>query len=280
MRLLNILLGHTLVFGVAVVVSSSCGVNYPTTAFRCSPGGDDPTCPTQGDDIYQCCSDDPAALDLDSIDSFVLPKYPSRAGGTGIPLFSGGNNPLSTSGMCVRAGSVPATGALAEVGAQGCPVPCNPTWSSSDVTSICGTGTICCQTTELQPEDCVLDTTVGDSGGCFRPIKGTDIAGIPGNDNYTDWAPNAHKTHQDPGGINCQVFVGGIPGSVLSDNGIDATDALNACYRRLTTANQRGFCLGGAGVAVCPLAQPAYRDACEQLNDLNGLLGCGSVEFP
>ena len=279
MRLLNILLGHTLVFGVAVLVSSSCAVNYPTTAFRCSPGGDDPTCPTQGSDVYQCCSDDPAAIDLDDINATVTPRYPSRTGGSGTPLFSGGNNPLSKSGMCVKVGSVPATGALAEIGAQGCPVPCNPTWSNSDISSICGAGTICCQTAEVQEEDCVLDTTVGTSGGCFRPATGNDIEGV-GSQNLTNWGGTAHRTHQDPSGLNCQVFVQGVPSAILNDNGITAGEVLDACYRKLTVANQRGFCLGGAGVNVCPLSQPTYRDACEQLNDLNGLQGCGAVEFP
>ena len=101
LRLLNILLGHVAIFGFAAVVSSSCQVNYPVTAFRCSPGGNPPNCPTSDDETYLCCSDDPAALAIteNGIDNFVTPKYQGR-GGTGTPLFSGGNNPLSTSGMC------------------------------------------------------------------------------------------------------------------------------------------------------------------------------------
>ncbi|PRP90908.1 hypothetical protein ENSA5_59830 [Enhygromyxa salina] len=277
MRLLNILLGHTVVFGVAILVSSSCGVTYPTTAFRCSPGGDSPNCPTEGGATYQCCSDDPAALDLEQLEEFVTPDYQGR-GGEGTPLFSGGNNPLSTSGMCVKLGSVPPTGALADINAQGCPVPCNPTWSSGDIASVCGANTICCQTTELEPEDCVFDPSAGDDG-CYRPVTGSDIDGV-GSTNLTNWAGTAHKTHQDPSGTNCEFFVQGLPASVLSENNISAQEVKRACWRRLTVANQRGFCLGGAGVNVCPLAQPAYRDACEQLNDANFLQGCGDVEFP
>jgi hypothetical protein len=53
-----------------------------------------------------------------------------------------------------------------------------------------------------------------------------------------------------------------------------------ACYAKLTVANQRGFCLGGAGVNFCPLAQPGYRDACEQQNDAEGRGGCSEVDFP
>ena len=269
LRLLNILLGHAAIFGIAVLVSSSCSVNYPVTAFRCSPGGSSPNCP-EGED-YVCCSDDPAALDLDNLDAFVTPYYVGR-GGEGTPLFSGGNNPLSTSGMCVKQGSVPPTGALADANAQGCPVPCNPTWSAGDITAVCGAHTICCQTTELDPADCVLDPQVG-STGCWRPATGLDISG-----GLSNWAGTAHMTHQDPGGTKCEQFVLGAAGAL--PNGVSSQDLLQACYRRLTVANQRGFCLGGAGVNFCPLAQPAYRDACEQRNDAEGRPGCSSVEFP
>jgi hypothetical protein len=278
LRLLNILLAHVAVFGVAAVVSSSCTVIYPVTAFRCSPGGNDPTCPT-GDEEYICCSDDPTALVIseNGIDNFVTPKYQGR-GGEGTPIFSGGNNPLSKSGMCVQAGSVPITGALADINAQGCPVPCNPTWANSDIEAVCGDNTICCQTAELDPADCVLDMTVG-SAGCWRPATGNDIQGV-GAIGLTNWGGTAHRTHQDPSGQNCQAFVQGIPASVLSDENLTADDVQRECYRRLTVANQRGFCLGGAGVSFCPLAQPAYRDACEQKNDAEGRSGCAVVEWP
>lgn len=271
MRVLNILLGHTIVFGVALAISSSCGVNYPTTAFRCSPADADP-CPSDRKNNYQCCSDDPAALDFGAINSFVTPNYQGR-GGDGVALFSGGNNPLSKVGMCVEVGSVAPAFALADINAQGCPVPCNPTWSQSNITAVCGQGTFCCQTTELQPEDCVFDPDAGDAG-CFRAVTGDDIMGV-GTSNLTNWGGNVHATHQDPSGLNCEVFVNGLPPSILSDNSITAAEALRACWRRLTVANQRGFCLGGPNVTGCPLASPAYRDACEQMNDQSFLGGCG-----
>ena len=274
MRLLNLLFAHAAVFGLAALVASSCSVEYPITAFRCDPSGNSPTCPTQGTDTYVCCSDDPAALDLDELSAVVTPRYQGR-GGVGTPLFSGGNNTLSRSGMCVEEGSVPVTGALTDPNAQGCPVPCNPTWSSADIQEVCGPGTICCQTAELQPEDCVLDPDVG-SSGCWRPATGYDIF----NSGLTDWAGTAHATHQDPSGIKCGDFVEGITQSFLDDKGITRDDVLEACYKRLTVANERGFCLGGAGVAACPLAQPLYRDACEQMNDAQGRTDCGAVEFP
>jgi hypothetical protein len=280
LRLLNILLAHAAIFGLAALVSSSCSVNYPVTAFRCSPGGNQPSCPTTDGDNYICCSDDPAALLItqSGFDDLVTPKYQGR-GGEGTPLFSGGNNPLSKSGMCVKEGSVPISGALADPNAAGCPVPCNPTWSNSDIQAVCGPNTICCQTVELDPADCVLDPSVG-SAGCWRPATGFDIEGVGTGSNLSNWGGTAHKTHQDPSGTNCQQFVAGIPPNVLSGAGLSAQQMLQQCYRRLTVANQRGFCLGGAGVNFCPLAQPAYRDACEQMNDREGRSGCGSVEFP
>lgn len=267
MRLLNILLGHTVVFGVALVVSSSCQVIYPTTAFRCSPFAGPDACPSND---YQCCSDDPAALDLENVDAFVTPNYQGR-GGEGTPLFSAGNNPLSKSGMCIEVGSVAPAFALADINAQGCPVPCNPTWSNSDIAAVCGAGTFCCQTTELEPQDCVFDPNDGDNG-CFRPVTGDDISGV-GSNNLTNWGGTAHVTHQDPSGINCEVFVTGLPPNVYSD-GLTPAIVLDECYRRLTVANQRGFCIGGPGVVGCPLAQPAYLDACEQQNAANFLSGC------
>lgn len=276
MRLLNILLAHAAIFGIAAVMSSSCKVNYPVTAFRCSPADGESACP----EGWMCCSDDPAALLISGtgIDDLVTPKYAGR-GGVGAPLFSGGNNPLSKSGMCVKGGSVPPSGALADQNAQGCPVPCNPTWTNSDIQTVCGPNTICCQTTELDPADCVFDSTVGSSGGCWRPATGFDIEGV-GTQNLTNWGGTAHKTHQDPSGTNCQQFVQGIPSNILSSQNLTGAQVLRECYRRLTVANQRGFCLGGAGVNFCPLAQTIYRDACEQMNDLEGRSGCSDVEFP
>jgi len=252
-------LGYVAVFGVAIAVSS-CRVPYPTTAFRCSPSAKEPTCP----DGYMCCSDDPAALEIDNLDEFVTPNYQGR-GGEGTPIFSGGNNPLSTSGMCVETGSVPPVAALADINAQGCPVPCNPTWSSGDITSVCGAGQLCCQTVELDPNDCVMDPSLGDAG-CWRAATGLDIAG-----GLSSWAGTEHDTHQDPSGLNCEQFVAGLANVQLPE-GVTADMVRTACYRRLTTANQRGFCLG---VQLCPLAQPTYRDACEQLNDQQLLTGCG-----
>ncbi|EDM77604.1 hypothetical protein PPSIR1_02928 [Plesiocystis pacifica SIR-1] len=269
MRLLNIVLAHAAIFGIAALAATSCRVNYPTTAFRCSPGGDDPNCPTQDSDEYLCCSDDPAAIQLSNINAVVTPKYVGRDG-VGTPLFSGGNNALSTHGMCVKAGSVPIAGALADTNATGCPVPCNPNWDQDDREDVCGTGAICCQTVELEPEDCVLDPGLGNMG-CYRPITGRDIAGLGGLDS-TMWGGTEHKTHQDPAGANCMTFVAGATAAL--PDGVDGADLLQACYRRLGVADSRGFCLGGDNVDLCPLEVAGYRDACEQLNDMSGRVDC------
>lgn len=263
LRLLNILLANLAVFGVAAAVSSSCTIQYPTTAFRCSPAGGDPTCPTQSGDEYICCSDDPSALDIDDLTADVLPGYLGGRGGSGTPIFSGGNNVFSTSGMCVRSGGVPIEGALEDGGARGCPVPCNPTWSDDDVETVCGANTLCCQTVELEPEDCVLED------GCWRPAIGTDIQGV-GDTDLTRWAPNDHRTHQDPGGGSCQEWVT----AVSLERDIDTQAVLRACFRRLTVADQRGFCLGMANAAACPLTDPSYVDACEQRNLAAGNMDC------
>jgi hypothetical protein len=267
-RLLNLLLLHGVAFGAAVALSTGCPIpDYPATAFRCSPGGESP-CP----EGYICCSDDPAAIDLDDINMAVLPEYQGR-GGTGVPLFSGGNNSLSITGMCIAAGAVPIEGALADVGAQGCPVPCNPNWTGDQIEEVCGGNTICCQTVELDAKDCVLDMAVGDNG-CYRPVTGTDIDGLGGLD-ATQWKGTEHTTHQDPSGVNCKTFVGGVGADVLEDKGITAAELERACFRRLTVADARGYCLGKSpSVQACPLEQPTYRDACEQLNDAEGRMGC------
>ena len=214
---------------------------------------------------HLCCSDDPTALDLNDLEAEVTPAYVGR-GGEGVPVFSGANNASSSSGVCVAEGLVPPTSALADVGAQGCPVPCNPQWDASDVSAVCGSGALCCQIQELQAEDCVFDPNLSELG-CFRPATGYDI--LLG---YTTWAPSEHATHQDPGGLNCEQFVAALPTQVLTDAGITAADALNACYQRLGVASQRGLCLFGA--TVCPYAAPDYIDACEELNMQNALPGC------
>src|SRR5690606_1639261 len=146
-------------------------------------------------------------------------------------------------------------------------IPCNPTWSTADIQTVCGPNTICCQHTELDAKDCVLDLEHGASG-CWRPVTGADIGTL------SDWGRHEHATHQDPGLLAdgaCASLIAGLPPEV------DADAVRSACVRRLTVANQQGFCLGGAGVNVCPESDPSHRDACEQLNDEQGRSGCESV---
>ena len=215
-----------------------------------------------------CCSDDPAALLLDDLEAQVTPAYLNR-GGDGTPIFSGGNNALRRWGQCVAEGSVPDSDALVEAPAAGCPIPCNPTWSASDVAEICGSNRVCCQTVELEPADCVLDPGLGDAG-CWRPVAGNDITGLGGID-ATDWSASDHATHQDPSGLGCQSFVAGIPADVLSANDVTETEVLVACFRRLGVANLRGLCTAAAS---CPMTDPNDDDACEQINMNEGRVGC------
>jgi hypothetical protein len=239
----------------------------PLQTHRCSPHA--PLCP--GGQV--CCSDDPAALDLDALDVAALPEYLGR-GGTGTPLFSGGNNSRSISGICIEAGAVPIEGALSDIGAQGCPVPCNPNWENADIEVVCGEDTICCQTLELEPEDCVFDPSLGDAG-CHRPVTGVDITDLGGLD-ATQWKSTQHATHQDPEGTHCKDFVAGMTQAELDAKGITVDELRNACFRRLAVADTRGFCLGKSlTVTTCPLDDPNYDDACDLLNRDESRSGCG-----
>jgi hypothetical protein len=168
-------------------------------------------------------------------------------------FFAGMNNALGTSGLCVRKDDIPAGSGLLEPAALNCPIPCNPTWSDGDISAVCGPSRVCCQTVQLAPEDCVCE---GD--GCpatgWRPATGADIgstAVIP----QTSWAPNDHKTHQDPSGTGCLTFSGGAQ-----------NDAFNDCVANLTVADQRGFCMALGPGQACPTDDPTYLDACEQIN--------------
>lgn len=253
-------------FATAAVFATACDPSYGITAFRCDPSN--PACPTKyGAGTYVCCSDDPAAIDLTDPSAPVLPTY---GGGTGIPLFSSASNDKSTSGFCIDTSQVPLDAAINEPGlGSACPKPCNPTWSPTDIATVCGAGTSCCASVEIQELDCGLDMSLGDAG-CWRPVTGGDIQDLGGLD-VSDWSSSDHATHQDPGGSGCEAFVT-TNSAALADAGVDTTQALLACFRKLTVANQRGFCQGPMD---CPLANPAYRDACEQKNDREGRTGCG-----
>jgi hypothetical protein len=213
-----------------------------------------------------CCSSDPAALDLADLDAIVLPGYSGLGLAGGLPLFADANNDASRRGICVDDDEVPPAGAL--MGAPGCPRPCNPLWSASDVEAVCGPNAICCQHVELDPSDCVFDENLGDAG-CWRPVTGFDIVGLGGLD-ATQWGATEHATHQDPGLAAdgaCETVIAGLPPEV------DVAAFRAACQRRLTVADKLGMCLSGVALS-CPYAQPTYVDACEQLNMSAGLTGC------
>ena len=252
-------------FATAAVFTTACDPSYGITAFRCDPS--DPKCPSKyGSGSYLCCSDDPAALDLEDLTTFVLPTY---GGGPGIPLFSSTTNNASTSGFCIDTSQVPLDAAVGEPGVgQSCPKPCNPTWTGEEITAVCGNGTSCCASVEIEELDCGLDMSLG-AGGCWRPVTGGDIMGL-GGINASDWSSSDHATHQDPGGGGCEAFVTANAAAIMGA-GETAQSVQLACFRRLTVANQRGFCQGPMD---CPLANPAYLDACEQKNLAEGRTGC------
>jgi hypothetical protein len=218
-----------------------------------------------------CCSDDPAALDLAMLDQLVTPGYQGGAG-EGTPLFSGGNNPLSRWGNCVDVSDPPAPGTLDDIGAQGCPIPCNPTWVAQDVVQVCGASSQCCQTQPIEFEDCVLDSTIGQAG-CWRPVTGNDIVGLGGID-ATQWKDSEHATEQDPSGTSCMTFVAGIPQPILDDFGVDDDMVRVACFRRLGVANQRGYC---TAVGTACAIDPSTPDACELRNEQELRTDCAEL---
>lgn len=232
MNLVKTALTYVAVFSVGAVTSVSCfEPDLENPSFRCSPKNavtDPDACPT--DEV--CCSDDPATtegrLPNYNVPGTVNTKY-------GVPIFSGDNNSLSESGMCVK------TGFATPLVATGCPVPCNPTWTAGEIADVCQ-GAFCCQVQELDPVlDCVMDPVTKK----IRAVTGTDI-GTP----VTTWGAK-HATNQDPNGTQCAIFAsgggGGAPNKAILDD----------CYDQLSVANQRGFCNAGC---------PCVEDRCELLN--------------
>jgi len=240
MRVLRFLVLNGIAVGLGATVATSCiDVNYPTVAFRCNPRQSD-NCPS----THFCCSDDPAAV------GGGLPAYQTAAGPGDGPtaFFSGVNNGLGTKGMCVRREDLPSGAGLFEAAAANCPVPCNPTWPQEDRNEVCGTDRVCCQTVEIEPEDCIQD-----DDGMWRPATGQDI--LEGNG--TDWGPARHATHQDPGGQGCARFAGS---SDLNN------EMFTGCLAQLSVADQRGFCMALQPGQACPTEADTYMNACEQIN--------------
>jgi hypothetical protein len=221
--------------GLGAVVATSCiNVDYPTVAFRCNPRQSD-NCP----ETHFCCSDDPAAV------MGELPAYMGKEISGGTPLFSGINNALGTSGMCVRTEDIPPGSGLLEPNVVNCPIPCNPTWSDGDIAAVCGGNRVCCQTVAMEAKDCLLED------GEWRPATGADVPAL------TNWANGLHATHQDPGGIGCTTFAMGDQGS----------ETFMDCVAQLTVADQRGYCMALAQGQQCPTApESGFVDACTQIN--------------
>ncbi len=213
---------------------------YGTVGFQCSPrmaAASDGVCAPS----YSCCSSDP------STHGGQRPDFDAQDISAGMPYFAGANNNLGTKGMCVHLESVREELSLTVNEAQGCPIPCNPTWDADDIEATCGEGVECCQTTVIEPDDCIQDDP--EDPLSWRPARGSDIL-----EGRTDWGPARHQTHQDPSGSACQTFA--TEAGDLDDPGFVA------CVEALTVANQRGYC--GRFARGC--GQDEGLDACQQIN--------------
>lgn len=191
---------------------------------------------------YRCCSTDPATADGQ------IPAYQGKGIEGSTPLYADAANGAGRWGMCVRTEDIPTGSGLLEE-ALNCPIPCNPTWADDDITSVCGSGRVCCQTTAIGANDCVQDD------GVWRPVTGADIGDqtiVPA----TNWSNAAHDTHQDPNGAVCLAASGGDVNSA----------AFAECIRHLSVADQRGYCMALGPGQGCPGEQPGYVDACEAMN--------------
>lgn len=192
---------------------------------------------------HRCCSTDPATADG------ALPAYENLGIVGSPPLYADRANDAGTWGMCVRTADVGSGLGLLSDQAEGCPMPCNPTWSFTDIANVCGPSRACCQAFELHPKDCVQDET-----GTWRAVTGADIGNasvVPA----TNWNAVAHETHQDPNGTVCLAFAG-------SAN----TPEFAECIRHLSVADQRGYCMALSVGQACPSAAPSYVDVCEAMN--------------
>jgi hypothetical protein len=240
LNLVKTALTYVAIFSAGALTSVSCfEAEFGNPSFRCSPARS-PDCP----DGEVCCSDDPATT------QGRLPNYFNGKNDDkyGVPIFSGANNPLSSSGMCV------ATDGIDSPFTTGCPVPCNPTWDAGKRDAICGVGVMCCQMQELDPiKDCVLDPMTNK----WRAVTGKDIGAPP---KLTTWG-QAHTTNQDPLGEQCTVFA--TSGGTMP---VDKT-ALADCYAQLSVADQRGF---------CRLSCPCIEDVCD-LKNPGTPMKCGGV---
>lgn len=221
-----------MIFAASTAATVACfQVDYGSTPFLCNPSLGNADCPTD----FVCCSDDPATL------SGKPPVFggDNTTSASQQPLFADQNNSLSVSGLCV------AQGVLNQLGADGatpltnkCPVPCNPTWESTNpefVDQMCGTTGFCCQSRQLDPKDCVFDPEEMK----WRPATGKDIGILS-----AQWI---HATNQDPGAKGCNILA----------NGNTSSQIYKDCLKNLSVADQRGFCQ--------PDACPMLEDVCATL---------------
>ncbi len=228
-------LTYVAIFSVGTVTTVACfEPDFENPSFRCNPSANGGLCP----ESEVCCSDDPATI------GGRVPNYyePTRLDDIyDVPIFSGANNTLSSSGMCIDVAGLPAMPFV-----NRCPVPCNPTWSAAEHNRVCGEMSFCCQTQELDP---VLDCV--NVEGKWRAVTGADIGVQSDGKVITNWG-DLHTTNQDPFGENCTLFSSGN------------NDVKEDCFDQLSVANQRGFCKESCPCVedVCDMKNPGYIPKC------------------
>ncbi|MBZ5709676.1 hypothetical protein [Nannocystis pusilla] len=205
--------------------TSTTGDGVPGVhAGACKPIDGDAGCPAE----HVCCSDDPATS------QGRLPNYwqDGKVDDVfGNPLFSSINNELSHWGFCIDVGEFPSPFA------NGCPVPCNPTWTFEERIIVCGGDAGCCPFTAVDPaKDCIRDPDTGR----WRTARGQDVI-----DKLTPWGAEL-ATNQDPFANSCTKLANGDQAALLD------------CIRQLGVADQRGYCFTGE----CPCVE----DVCDQKN--------------
>ena len=133
--------------------------------FTCDPSTDR----GDGSSYYRCCSDD--------------------------VLAAGANNDVSQTGMCVHVDDIPAGAGLPPFN---CPIACDPSADVTTTEDVCGVSRLCCQTAEVQVEDCIED------GGMWRPMTSEEAERtVPGSRGFClalgpgQECPTAHANYRN-----------------------------------------------------------------------------------
>ena len=220
-------------FVVSLLVGVACHVPWVEGSHLCQPSSSKPDKRCPDDEI--CCSDDPAALDF------------SRSRRTRTPSIRGPRR-LRHSLVLGRPKRRQLLRRVHQIGdwvalPSGCPVPCNPSWDSDSVDAICGTGTFCCQTLEVDgvglrvriPRS--VTRVAGDQ--FWRRHHGTR-GGLDATSWFCERALDPARSRR---ATSARRGSWASPTRSSTDASATAGDVQVACLRRLGVANQRGFCI-------------------------------------